>query len=37
MIFIDFHYVGALFNLHLIQNLELCDNQDAMVGFMRVF
>jgi hypothetical protein len=37
MIFTDLHYVGAFLNPHLIQDLELCGNQDAMARLMRIF
>jgi hypothetical protein len=33
----DLHYVGALLNLHLIKDMELRDDQNAMAGLMRVF
>jgi hypothetical protein len=33
----DLHYTGALLNLHLIKDMELRDDQNAMVGLMRVF
>jgi hypothetical protein len=33
----DLHYVGALFNPHLIKDMELCDHKNAMAGLMRVF
>jgi hypothetical protein len=33
----DLHYVGALFNPHLIKDIELRDDQNAMAGLMRVF
>jgi hypothetical protein len=33
----DLHYAGALLNLHLIRDMELRDDQNAMAGFMRVF
>jgi hypothetical protein len=33
----DFHYAGALLNPHLIKDMELCDDQNAMAGLMRVF
>jgi hypothetical protein len=31
------HYAGALFNPHCIKDMELRDDQHAMVGLMRVF
>jgi hypothetical protein len=33
----DLHYAGAFFNSHLIKDMELCDDQNAMAGLMRVF
>jgi hypothetical protein len=33
----DLHYAGALFNPHLIKDMELRDDQNAMAGLMRVF
>jgi hypothetical protein len=33
----DLHYAGALLNPHLIKDMELRDDQNAMVGLMRVF
>jgi hypothetical protein len=33
----DLHYAGALLNPHLIKDIELCDDQNAMAGLMRVF
>jgi hypothetical protein len=33
----NLHYVGALLNPHLIKDMELRDDQNAMVGLMRVF
>jgi hypothetical protein len=33
----DLHYAGTLFNPHLIQDMELRDDQNAMAGLMRVF
>jgi hypothetical protein len=33
----DLHYAGALLNLHLIKDMELRDDQNAMAGLMRVF
>jgi hypothetical protein len=33
----DLHYAGALLNPHLIKDMELCDDQNAMAGLMRVF
>ena len=33
----DLHYASALLNLHLIKDMELCDEQNVMAGFMRVF
>jgi hypothetical protein len=33
----DFHYAGALLNPHLIKDMELCDDQNAMARLMRVF
>ena len=33
----DLYYVGALLNPHLIKDMELCDDQNTMVGVMRVF
>jgi hypothetical protein len=33
----DLYYAGALFNSHLIKDMELCDDQNAMAGLMRVF
>jgi hypothetical protein len=33
----NLHYVGALLNPHLIKDMELCDDQNAMAGLMRVF
>jgi hypothetical protein len=37
MVASDFHYAGALFNPHLIKDMELCDDQYAMAGLMRIF
>jgi hypothetical protein len=33
----DLHYAGALLNPHLIKDMELRDDQNAMAGLMRVF
>jgi hypothetical protein len=33
----DLHYAGALLNPHLIKDMELHDDQNAMAGLMRVF
>jgi hypothetical protein len=33
----DLHYAGALLNPYLIKDMELCDDQNAMAGLMRVF
>jgi hypothetical protein len=33
----DLHYAGTLLNPHLIKNMELHDDQNAMGGLMRVF
>jgi hypothetical protein len=33
----DLHYAGALLNPHLIKDMELRDDQNAMSGLMRVF
>jgi hypothetical protein len=33
----DLHYAGALLNPHLIRDMELRDDQNAMAGLMRVF
>ena len=33
----DLHYVDVLFNLHLIHDMELRDEQHAIVGLMKVF
>jgi hypothetical protein len=33
----DFHYAGLLLNLHLIKDMELCDDQHEMAGLMRIF
>ena len=33
----DLHHASALFNPYLIHKMELCDDQHAMVGLMRVF
>ena len=33
----DLHYTGALLNPHLIKDMELRDDQNAMAGLMRVF
>jgi hypothetical protein len=33
----DLHYAGTLLNPHLIKNMELRDDQNAMAGLMRVF
>jgi hypothetical protein len=33
----DFYYAGALLNPHLIKDMELRDDQNAMAGLMRVF
>jgi hypothetical protein len=32
----DLHYAGVLLNPHLIKDMELRDDQNAMVGLMRV-
>jgi hypothetical protein len=37
LVYSDLHHVGALFNPYLIHNMELCDDQHAMAGLMRVF
>jgi hypothetical protein len=37
MVASDLHYAGALLNPHLIKDMELCDDQHAMAGLMRVF
>ena len=37
MVASDFHYAGALLNPHLIKNMELRDDENAMAGLMRVF
>jgi hypothetical protein len=37
MVASDFHYADALFNPHLIKDMELCDDQYAMAGLMRIF
>jgi hypothetical protein len=37
LLFSDLHYVGSLFNPHLIHDMELRDDQQAMAGFMRIF
>jgi hypothetical protein len=33
----DLHYAGTLLNPHLIKDMELRDDQNAMAGLMRVF
>jgi hypothetical protein len=33
----DLYYAGALLNPHLIKDMELRDDQNAMAGLMRVF
>ena len=33
----DLHYVGALLNPHLIKDMELCDDHNAIARLMRVF
>jgi hypothetical protein len=33
----DLHYAGALLNPHLIKDIELRDDQNAMAGLMRIF
>jgi hypothetical protein len=33
----NLHYAGALLNPHLIKDMELRDDQNAMAGLMRVF
>jgi hypothetical protein len=33
----DLHYAGVFFNPHLIKDMELRDDQNAMAGLMRVF
>jgi hypothetical protein len=37
MVASDLHYIGALLNPHLIKDMELHDDQYAMVGLMKVF
>jgi hypothetical protein len=37
MVASNLHYAGALLNPHLIKDMELCDDQHAMAGFMKVF
>jgi hypothetical protein len=37
LIFSDLQYVVALFNTHLIHDMELHDDQHAMAGHMRIF
>ena len=36
MVASDLYYTGALLNPHLIKDMELCDDRNAMAGFMRV-
>ena len=33
----DLYYVGALLNPHLIKDMELCNDQNAIAGLMMVF
>jgi hypothetical protein len=37
LVFNELHYAGVLLNPHLIHDMELRDDQHAMLGFMRVF
>jgi hypothetical protein len=37
MVASNLHYAGVLLNPHLIKDMELCDDQHAMAGLMRVF
>jgi hypothetical protein len=37
MVASNLHYAGTLLNPHLIKDMELCDDQHAMAGLMRVF